>query len=414
MFDKLFRRQSDIIRHQTAPFAEERKQYLEHCAAQGHPRSTLRKFAAGLFTVAQESGVCSKATPEHLKAVANQIAQRQFRRGIASSPGNYRQEFLQVAIPWFRFIGRLDERHPKTMPFAKLLHEYTAWLQHERGLSPATIKGWRWHLGKFLCWYRSRKRSIAAIRLTDVDAFLAQYGASRHWGRIAVSNSAGAIRRFLRYAASRGWCNSDISPAIKGPRLFSYENLPQGPAWDDVKRLLKSTETDQSADIRARAVILLLAVYGLRSGEVRGLLLEDIDWAHDRITVSGSKSRRARTFPLVPTVGDAIIRYLREVRPRCSRREVFLRLHAPFRPLSTTGLFTIVRARMDRLNITSPHKGPHALRHACATHLVSEGFSLKEVGDLLGHRKAFTTQIYAKVDLPGLRKVATFDLGGLS
>lgn len=65
------------------------------------------------------------------------------------------------------------------------------------------------------------------------------------------------------------------------------------------------------------------------------------------------------------------------------------------------------------LHIESLHRGPHSLRHACAGHLVAEGFSLKEVGDHLGHRSAFATRTYAKVDLVGLREVGNFDLGGL-
>jgi integrase/recombinase XerD len=59
------------------------------------------------------------------------------------------------------------------------------------------------------------------------------------------------------------------------------------------------------------------------------------------------------------------------------------------------------------------HYGPHALRHACASHLMEQGLSLKEIGDHLGHRLPDTTRIYAKVDLAGLRRVADFDLGGL-
>jgi site-specific recombinase XerD len=57
--------------------------------------------------------------------------------------------------------------------------------------------------------------------------------------------------------------------------------------------------------------------------------------------------------------------------------------------------------------------GPHSLRHPCADHLVEEDFSLKEIGDHLGHRSSSATRIYAKVDLPALRELATFDLGGL-
>ena len=68
---------------------------------------------------------------------------------------------------------------------------------------------------------------------------------------------------------------------------------------------------------------------------------------------------------------------------------------------------------MGRLEISSPKRGPHALRHACASYLLNDGLSLKQVGDHLGHRHLSATQIYAKVDLAGLRSVAAFDLGGL-
>jgi site-specific recombinase XerD len=73
----------------------------------------------------------------------------------------------------------------------------------------------------------------------------------------------------------------------------------------------------------------------------------------------------------------------------------------------------MVRKRLDALDIQVPRRGPHSLRHACAGHLVTEGFSLKEIGDHLGHSSAFVTRVYAKVDLAGLREVADFDLGGL-
>ena len=68
---------------------------------------------------------------------------------------------------------------------------------------------------------------------------------------------------------------------------------------------------------------------------------------------------------------------------------------------------------MKSSGIQLPHCGPHLLRHACAAHLLSQGFSLKEIGDHLGHRSAQATQIYAKVDLPSLRLVARQDLSEL-
>lgn len=69
--------------------------------------------------------------------------------------------------------------------------------------------------------------------------------------------------------------------------------------------------------------------------------------------------------------------------------------------------------RIKAAGIHCRRSGPHSLRHACATHLLQEGLSLKEIGDLLGHCSAMSTGIYAKVDVTMLRRVAEFDLGGL-
>jgi len=104
---------------------------------------------------------------------------------------------------------------------------------------------------------------------------------------------------------------------------------------------------------------------------------------------------------------------VREVRPKCTYEELFLRLHAPHRPFTPGGLYGVVGDRMKRLKIESPRTGPHCLRHACATHLLAQGLTLTEVGGHLGHSSADSTRVYAKVDMPRLREVAELDLGGL-
>jgi integrase len=158
---------------------------------------------------------------------------------------------------------------------------------------------------------------------------------------------------------------------------------------------------------------MLLAVYGLRAGEVTALRLEDFDWEREMLSVPHGKSRRPRTYPLCRPVGDAVLRYLREVRPRSGRREVFLTLVAPFRPLTAKSLGRAVSRRFRALGLTLPHYGAHMLRHACASHLLSQGLSLKEIGDHLGHSDPDATRIYAKVDLAALRAVGEVALEGL-
>ena len=122
------------------------------------------------------------------------------------------------------------------------------------------------------------------------------------------------------------------------------------------------------------------------------------------------KQRKAQTYPLTTEVGNALLRYLKEVRPRCPHRKVLLTLRRPYRPVSVGALSTMTRKLQKRLGLKLKRYGSHVLRHASATHLLAQGLTLKEVGDHLGHLSAGATRIYAKVDLVGLREVAALDV----
>jgi len=231
--------------------------------------------------------------------------------------------------------------------------------------------------------------------------------------RVTVRRCAATIRPFLRFAEQRKWCSPGLAAAVKTPRIYSHEGLPLGPSWDDVKRLIAAAQRNEPVGIRDRAMLLLLAVYGLRAGEVAALRLEDFDWEQEVLTVVRGKGQRPRTYPLCRPVGDAVLRYLHDVRPRSDRREVFITVLAPFRPLHSATVGGMVSRRLHTLGLTLPHYGAHVLRHACARHLLAQGFSLKEIGDHLGHRSPEATRIYAKVNLTALRMVGEFDLEGL-
>jgi site-specific recombinase XerD len=256
------------------------------------------------------------------------------------------------------------------MPFAEQLDAYLTWMAHERGLAATTIDQTRRYLGQFLRWYGGRGRGLAAIHLTDIDAFLRE-GSTKGWCRTSVNNMATALRGFFRYGAVQGWCPPTLAPAIHGPRRFAFEALPLGPAWPEVQRLLASLETDRPGDIRDRAMLMLFAIYGLRASEVAQLRLDDLDWDHDLLRVSRAKRHSPQLYPLVATVGNALLRYIRHVRPACGHRAVFLSLVPPIRPLSRSALYNLTRTHFQTLGIHATHLGPHALRHSCATRLVS-------------------------------------------
>jgi len=401
--------------HRHGPFAEERAHYLQHLRERGWKRATVIGTACKLAAFAARVDVDCKGgvTAAQIEAAANDWMKQpghRFRRVIG--PRKARTKFVSDATNWLRFLGCLRKAECSSSPHADLLAEFEHFLDQERGLSPRTINTRHGHILTFLTWLEQQHRVLNEVTVWDVEQFLA-VPRNRPRSRLTVSSYVASLRSFFRYAGVRKWCAPNIGEAIDAPRLYTSERLPAGPSWTEVRQLIIGIGQEKPGDIRDRAIISLLAVYGFRSSEVSRLRLEDLDWEREIILLSRTKQRREHQYPLVREIGDAVLLYLRNVRPQTDRREVFLRLLPPFVPLTVTGLGTMVQLRLKSLGINLPRYGPHALRHACASHLLAEGLSLKEIGDHLGHSDPRSTRVYAKVDLAGLREVARFDLGGL-
>jgi len=417
MFDQLFKKPRVLARYRDGPLAEERRRYLVHCAEQRMARSTLREIAIYTLGIAKAlrlaEGSGELVTSGEIKAAADcWVRRRSPQRSLPTVSTAWRL-FTRYATRWLSFLGRLQPVTTASQPYAGQVTAFADHMRQERGLSPRTIEGYCCTACEFLAQLGETGLRLDTLTIPQVDDVVARQIREGGYARVTVRGYVSRLRVFFRYAEARAWCRSGLAVALVAPRLFRDESLPAGPAWEDVKRLLAATQGHQPADIRARAVLMLLAVYGLRAGEVVSLRLEDFDWQRELLTVQFGKRQRPRIYPLCRAVGDAVLRYLREVRPRSPRREVFLNLRAPFGPLSCCLLGCVVRQRLRALGVKLPHYGPHALRHACATHLLEQGLSLKEIGDHLGHADPETTRLYAKVDLGGLRSVGDFDLEGL-
>ena len=204
-----------------------------------------------------------------------------------------------------------------------------------------------------------------------------------------------------------------IAASCVSPRVYQDRRVPNGLSREDVRRLLATTEGDRPMDQRDRAILMLLIAYGLRAGEVCRLQLDDVNWEEETLRVRRSKSGRTDLFPLSRGVGQAVVRYVREVRPERPERVLFFTMTTPIQSLSQTALSSMVHNRMLRLGILAKRRGPHALRHSAAQQLLDHGMSLKVIGDYLGHRSSSATSVYARVDLSALREAADVDLEGL-
>jgi integrase/recombinase XerD len=417
MFDQLFVRSDALTRYLSAPLIEERRQYLTHCAVQGMTESTLEAKARLLLSIAEYLRLAERPSDtislSEIKKAATRWSNHNWPSPQSSNAKRSREYFTVQAAKWLTFLNRFRTPPKPATVYDQMLAEFRAFMEEDRGLSPATVKGCCSSVRPFLIQLLEGRRSLEKITVSDVDLLLAQKVNEEHYARRSVRDYASSLRSFLRYAEMRSWCPVGIAASIMAPRVFKQETLPSGPTWDVVQEIVDATAGDRPIAIRDHAILMLLAVYGVRSGEVARLQLTDIEWQRETITFTRSKMAGTHSFPLSPSVGAAIIRYLKEVRPKSLHRQVFLTRRAPVGPISNGAMWAVVSRQLRERAPSLNHHGPHSLRHACATRLINQEFTLKEIGDHLGHRDVEATRIYAKVDLARLREVADFDLGEL-
>jgi len=409
IFEKLFNLPSAVREHQTAPLAQEREEFLSYLNQQGVCRDSLRGFAALLNQIVrflQLENLRGVRESEIESAARKWFRRRRTMQGRKAGPHS-EPHFKWFAKRWLRFHGRFIPTPPPRHPFALELREYEEFMKSERGYLQSTIAGRICQTAMFLRWYSGTRKSLRKISLGDVDKYFGVK--AKCWVKLSLASCAAVLRAFFRYAESRRWCESGIANGIKSPPIQHDYFTPTGPKWNEVLRLLDSTNGPSLVEVRAKAILMLLSIYGLRRSEVVRLLLCDFDWTNQVLTVRRAKRGRVQQFPITPEVKDALLQYIRYARPECSCQHLFVTLRPPYAPMNLASVSLIVNRRMKRSRICSTKKGPHSLRHACATRLLQQGASLQEIADFLGHRDSKSVGIYAKFDPKALCEVSALD-----
>lgn len=287
----------------------------------------------------------------------------------------------------------------------RIEQDFARFLSVERGLKPVTVAA---YLRTVRCFLLQRfgqdEFQLDALRLQDVNRFILDR--VRHVRRGYAKLMVTALRSFLRYLQQRGVITADIAAGVPSVANWRFSHLPQALTPAQVERLLRCCDRNTAMGQRDYAILLLLARLGLRAGEVVAMTLDDLDWQAGEFIVRG-KGDRLERLPLPRDVGAALAHYLRYVRPPCSSRRVFIRMKAPHCGFSgAAAICDVVRRALWRAELDPDFKGAHLLRHSLATNMLRRGASLEQIGQLLRHRQANTTQIYAKVDIEALRGIS--------
>lgn len=335
--------------------------------------------------------------------------QRSRARRRCRRPETRRQErqALALLLIFLREHGICPAAASCATAVDRVAADFAEHLQRNHALAPASVDTYTTVAKQFLTWrFGKAEVCLRDLRPSDAIAFVRQE--STRMAPPAVKGVANALRSFLRFGAFRGEVPAGLAASV--PSVATWTTTPPIPkaiAAEHAQRAIDSCDRSTAVGRRDRAVLLLLARLGLRACEVIRLALDDIDWDQAQLCVRG-KGGRQSLLPLPADVGAAIAAYLQSGRPTCEDRHLFLRSVAPVRGLldGSDGVGSIVRYALARAKVDAPHRGSHQFRHALAAHMLRQGASLPEIGQVLRHRSPQTTSIYAKVDLDALRTVA--------
>jgi len=288
-------------------------------------------------------------------------------------------------------------------PVEGLLAQYGSYLEVERGLAAETVRCYLCCVRPFVeTRLRGEGLDFTGLTAGDVTRYVVDAcpGRAKGSAKLVVTT----LRSLLGWLHLTGAVPVALAGAVPAAAGWRLARLPQPLEPDAIARLLTSCDRKKAVGRRDYAILLVLVRLGLRAGEVADLRLDDFDWRHGEIAVTG-KGNRTERLPLPADVGAAISGYLRRGRPVAALdRAVFVRVRAPHRRLSQSGVSSVVRNAATRAGLEA--LAAHRLRHTTATTMLRSGGTLAEVGQVLRHRTAFSTAIYAKVDRDALRTLA--------
>jgi integrase/recombinase XerD len=381
------------------------KEFTHQLSNLGYARQTARGYEWPSRHLVRWLQLSKLAVADIHDAVVERFARHRCRcPGIRCAKKLSARYIAQVR----RFIEFLSEHEivrcePKdTQPaFDRRVLEFQDWLRQHRGIREVTIDRHGRMIMRLLPALGGNSRSWDAKLIRGVIL------AERKRASIAtVKQIITALRGYLRFLGARRLCRAGLEQAVPTIPQWRLSALPRYIAASDVERLIATCDQTTAIGVRNRAVLLLLARLGLRAGDIVSLRLTDIDWQQATLSVCG-KGRRKTRLPLPQDVGDALLGYIRQGRPRVADDRIFFRSNAPIRPFTdATTVSSIVHRAITRAGIVTPSKGANLLRHSAATAMLRGGATLDTVGAVLRHRSPNVTAHYAKVDVVMLQQVA--------
>lgn len=302
------------------------------------------------------------------------------------------------------YIDR-QSKYEITDVFRPVVDEYLEYKKTMR-VSPITLRAHRWHLYKFSD-YLVAKGVESLSFLSPLE--LMYYATDTFPNEPASKNQALiVVRRFLNYLYDKGHIKRNLSQVVPKNNYRQQAKLPSVYTKEEILHILGSIDQSTSIGKRNYALVLLASRLGMRASDICALEFSHLKWATNQISFVQQKTGRPVLLPLTADVGESLINYLKDSRPKSNSTYIFLSPRYPHNPINSEAISHIVKKIIasSGVNIGNRKSGPHAMRHSLATRMINSGTAIPIIAEVLGHASIQTSMDYLRISVESMRQCA--------
>ncbi len=280
---------------------------------------------------------------------------------------------------------------------------YCIYIKH---LFKTTVEGRRLVTFRFDKYLSEQAMELGDVTVEALEAFFS----SAYCTKASRHSYKPIIKELYRYLYDNRVLDKDYSILVlKEPKVHLGTKVPSTYTENEIKRMIEAINRSSAKGKRDYLVMLLAAEYGWRASDITSFRLDQIDWEKNRISMVQYKTGVPVEFPLLASVGNAIIDYLKHGRPAGGDDVIIVNHENTHKgqKLKSPTIHSIVSKAMSTANIANwrdKKHGPHSLRHSLATNMLKQNVAIPIISTILGHQSTETTKTYIKVDIPKLRQ----------
>jgi len=282
-----------------------------------------------------------------------------------------------------------------------IISKFKDFLINEKNVSKSTLDSYIRDINKFSEFIEHEKSDLLSANRSVILAYILHMQ-DEGKANTSVMRAVASIKSLYSFLQLKGTVQNNPASGITPPKR--EQKLPQFLNREEIENLLCSPDTNCKRGLRDRAILEIMYASGLKVTEVISLDTDDVDL--DLGYIKCTKGANIRIVPLgKPAIASlkAYVTVARPVMANPDERSLFVNCSTGS-AMSRQGLWKLIKEYAEKSGIRKSIT-PHSLRHSFAVHLMENGADLLSIQEMLGHKDASSTQMYARMFHSRLREV---------